>query len=266
MRIVSLCPSNTEIVHWLGLTDHLVGVDDFSDYPPEVRELPRVGSDLLVRMEAVEDLQPDIVLASLSVPGMERNVAALQARGLPYIVLNPTDLEGVYESILTAGRALGSEDRALSEVARLRARAAAVAEEARRRREALGLGEERLLAVFWEWWPRPLISPGRHSWVNDQLRLVGARNVFEDLDATSARVEPEAAAAREPDAVCLCWCGLLERKMTPEAVLGRPGWDRLEAVRRGRVFCLPEAYYGRPGPRLVEGAERLVELFYPSAT
>ncbi|HYG59594.1 MAG TPA: ABC transporter substrate-binding protein, partial [Symbiobacteriaceae bacterium] len=72
-RLVSLCPSNTEIVHALGLTDWLVGVDDWSDFPSAVTELPRVGPDLSVDIDRVAALQPDLVLASLSVPGMEKN-------------------------------------------------------------------------------------------------------------------------------------------------------------------------------------------------
>ncbi len=89
MRLVSLCPSNTEIACGLGLGPQLVGVDDWSDWPPEVAGKPRVGSDLTADLDRVAALSPDLVLASLSVPGMERNVAGLAARNLPHIVLDP---------------------------------------------------------------------------------------------------------------------------------------------------------------------------------
>ncbi|MDV2583580.1 ABC transporter substrate-binding protein, partial [Alkalibacillus haloalkaliphilus] len=70
MRVVSLCPSNTEIIEYLGLTHLLVGVDDYSDWPPAIGELPRLGPDLSINIDLVEQLQPDMVLSSLSVPGM----------------------------------------------------------------------------------------------------------------------------------------------------------------------------------------------------
>ncbi|MDX1612036.1 MAG: ABC transporter substrate-binding protein, partial [Candidatus Thermoplasmatota archaeon] len=86
-RIVSLAPSNTELVAFLGLADHLVGVDDWSDWPPSVLHLPQVGPDLQIDMDAVVELDPDLVLASLSVPGMEPVVEALAATGLDHLVL-----------------------------------------------------------------------------------------------------------------------------------------------------------------------------------
>ena len=88
-RIVSLCPSNTEILFALGLVESIVGVDSHSDYPTQVKELPRVGPDLRINMEKVKALEPDLVVASLTVPGMERNIQALEKTKLPYIILNP---------------------------------------------------------------------------------------------------------------------------------------------------------------------------------
>src|SRR5881275_744503 len=83
VRVVSLCPSNTEVMEFLGLTHLLVGVDDFSDWPESIAGLPKLGPDLSINMDLVEELKPDIVLASLSVPGMEKNVKALAERGIP---------------------------------------------------------------------------------------------------------------------------------------------------------------------------------------
>src|SRR5437764_2367493 len=84
-RIVSIAPSNTEILHALGLGRRVVGVDRWSDYPPRVAHLPRVGSDLHVDVGAVVALQPDVVVASLHVPGMEDNLPVLEAAGLQYV-------------------------------------------------------------------------------------------------------------------------------------------------------------------------------------
>ncbi|EKP95703.1 cobalamin-binding protein [Thermaerobacter subterraneus] len=256
MRIVSLAPSNTEIAFALGLGEFVVGVDDHSDYPPEVARLPRVGPDLTVDIDRVAALEPDLVLASLSVPGMERNVEALQRRGLPHLVLNPQRWPEVLQSIQAVAAATGREERGRRLVRQLQARAAAV----RQRMARLAARRGRPWRLYLEWWPRPLITPGRRSWFTDMAEMAGGQNIFADLDRTSGVVEPEAVVARVPDVILLCWCGTLQGHMDPSRVAARPGWSRLEAVARGRVVPLPEALFGRPGPRLVEGLERLAGL------
>ncbi len=111
MRIVSLCPSNTELLVALGLWNDVVGVDDDSDWPPEVQSKPRVGRDLNIDVEKVSALKPDLVVASLSVPGMERNIEALEQQGLPYIVLNPQRIEEVADNFRFLGSACGIPER-----------------------------------------------------------------------------------------------------------------------------------------------------------
>ena len=99
MKLISICPSNTELVGYLGLTSSLIAVDNYSDWPEEVSSLPRLGSDLNIDMDKVEELQPDLVLASLSVPGMERNIEELEKRKIPYVIVpNPKSLTEVGET------------------------------------------------------------------------------------------------------------------------------------------------------------------------
>ena len=85
MKLVSICPSNTELLAYLGLIDQLVAVDDFSDWPRSINTLPRLGPDLSIDMDKLESYEPDLVLASLSVPGMEKNIAELEKRKIPHI-------------------------------------------------------------------------------------------------------------------------------------------------------------------------------------
>lgn len=109
MRLISICPSNTELVAYLGLVDQLVGVDDFSDLPIAVKNLPQLGPDLSINMDALEALRPDLVLASLSVPGMEKNIQALKERNIPHIVFNANSLDEIAQDLLTLGKVCNME-------------------------------------------------------------------------------------------------------------------------------------------------------------
>ncbi len=248
MRIVSLCPSNTEILFALGLGPQVVGVDDWSDWPEEVKELPRVGGDLNSDLDRVTALRPDLILASLSVPGMERNVEGLKERNLPYLVLDPHSLDEVLADLLTVGSVCG-----------VRARAEKVVEEAHRRIDAVRRrrAARRDVRIYWEWWPKPLIAAGRSSWVHQMSRIVGARNVFGDVDAPSRVVSDSEVIERDPEMLMICWCGTLQRLQEISRVTSRPGWDRVAGVISSRIHCVPEALFGRPSQRLLEGLEML---------
>lgn len=254
-RIVSLACSNTEILFALGLGSRVVGVDDWSDFPSEVGRLPRVGPELNIDMAKVAALTPDLILASLSVPGMERHIPVLERLGVPFLVLEPKGLDDVFKDIETVGEATGVAEAARRLNASLRSRIEAV--------WARVLGAASRPTLYWEWWPNPLISPGRHSWIVQMSDLVAADLLFKEVDATSVVVQESQVWDLDPDTLIICWCGTLQKVMDSAKVAGRPGWDRLQAVRAGRIHCLPEELYGRPGPRLVEGLERLAQVVHP---
>lgn len=255
-RLVSLAPSNTEILCALGLGACLVGVDDDSDYPAAITGLPRVGRDLRIDVDRVAALAPDLVVASLSVPGMERNIDALLARGLPFMILDPRGLPAVFDSIRQVGAVTGVAVEAARLVASLEQRVAAV------RTATATLPAAAIRAVYWEWWPRPPIAPGRQSWITDMLALAGGRNIFGSADAASLVVDDAAIRVANPAVAIASYCGA--RKLaSPARLAARPGWDRLAAVQTGQVYTVLEAPFGRPGPRLVEGLELLCGLLHP---
>lgn len=240
MRLASLTASNTEIAVALGLASHLVAVDAYSD-SPEVARVPRVGPDLGIDVAALAALRPDLVLSSLSVPGMERVVAAVEAAGLPQLVLDPTSFADVLRDIRTVGDTLGLSDRAHGVVAVLQGEV-----------DALRLTAPRVhpARVVVEWWPRPVIVAARDSWITSMLSDLGARNAFADAPARSVTVSHDDLRAARPDLIVVSWCGV--RKLRPEVVeargLGVP------------VACVPESALGRPGPRLIEGYRELARL------
>lgn len=268
MRIVSLACSNTEIVCALGCEHLLVGVDDHSDYPPEVVDpLPKVGPDLEIDVDKVAALEPDLVLATLTVPGHEKVVERLEAAGLPYIAPEPVSLEDVYRDIRDIGARLGVPERAEALVREMRAELGTGKGDgseahgegpARHRTEAED--DERRPTILIQWWPKPVITPGKQSWATDVIEAAGGRAVLAGENLKSRPMTDEEVAERAPDAVVLSWCGVHPSKYRPDVVLRNEAWRDLSFVKDERVFCIGEPYLGRPGPRLVEGVRRMREV------
>lgn len=248
MRIVSLTCSNTEIVCALGAADLLVAVDDHSDYPADVvARLPRVGPDLDIDVSKVKALAPDLVLASLTVPGHERVVAQLEAAGLPFIAPAPTRVEHVYRDVREIGDRLG--------------RSAAADALARSLEDELGVSSSPSgVKVLVEWWPKPIIVPGRDSWASDLIERAGGTSVLAHEAVKSRPITDEEACALDPDVIVIAWCGVPFDKYRPDIVYRRPAWQEITALRKQQVHCISEAYLGRPGPRLVEGLRALRDI------
>ena len=183
MKLVSICPSNTELLAYLGLIDQLVAVDDFSDWPASTLTLPRLGPDLSIDMDKLELFEPDLVLASLSVPGMEKNVEELVRRNIPHIVLDPQSLDDIAADLLTVGQACGIEEQALkiklefiTFIGEMKQRAATVATNPR---------------LYWEWWPKPVFTPGRINWLTEISTIAGGLNEFRDVELASVQTDLE---------------------------------------------------------------------------
>ncbi|GLC88221.1 cobalamin-binding protein [Lysinibacillus piscis] len=255
MRLISICPSNTELVAYLGLTEQLVGVDDFSDYPATVNALPQLGPDLAIDIDALEALQPDLVLASLSVPGMEKNIEALQARNIPHIIFNANSLKEIAQDLLTLGKACGVEQRAetvaaayLHCVAQLHSIAQTIAQKP---------------TIYWEWWPNPIFTPGQINWLTEISAIAGGQNAFQDVALASVQTDWEDVVQRNPDYLMMAWVGVAFERIKPAHLLKRPQADTLHAVKMKQLHVMEEWLYCRPSPRLLEGALKLAKLLHP---
>ncbi|MFB1082424.1 cobalamin-binding protein [Jeotgalibacillus sp. JSM ZJ347] len=255
MRIVSLCPSNTELVAYLGLTDSIVGVDDFSDWPEAVKELEQLGPDLSIDIDKVEALKPDLILSSLSVPGMEKNIQELDRRGLHHICFNPQSLEEIVQDLRTLGQAAGIPERA-EEVANAFQRVIDECKEA-------ASGVDISPSLYWEWWPKPVFTPGGINWLTEISRLAGGVNLFESVELASIQTDWADVHSRNPDVICMAWVGVQPRKVNPVILNKRPGWSELDAMKNGKVHVLEEALYCRPSPRLLEGLIKLGRILHP---
>lgn len=281
MRIVSLLPSATEIVCDLGLGDDLVGVTHECDHPPFVAGLPKVTRtliphdagnrhiDALVRerlktrralytldLPTLERLAPDLIVTQAlcdvcAVAEAEVTAAACSLPGRPRVInLEPVSLEDVLDTVRAVGRAAGVSDRGEAVVSDLRRRIDAVA--ARSERVA-----DRPRVVLLEWLDPPF-SCGH--WSPELVRLAGGDEVIGRAGRPSRTVTWEEVVAARPDVLAVACCGFsLERTLVDvPGLTGRPGWADLPAVRAGRVYVTDgNAYFSRPGPRLVDSLEIL---------
>jgi iron complex transport system substrate-binding protein len=258
MRIVSTTCSNTEIVCALGCEKFLVGVDNHSDYPVEiVSRLPRVGPDLQVDAEVISSLQPDLVLASLTVPGHEKVIDALKNAGLPYWASAPESLEAVYNDIENIAQQLGVVGRGTQLINEMRQQLKPV--------EHDGV---KIPSIAVQWWPKPPIIAARKSWVHDLIELAGGRNALEAVDEISLPLEFDQFSELNPDIIVISWCGVKEDKYRPSVISDNLNLSSVSAVRNQRIVPISEAYLGRPSVRLVEGYKLLkaaVEKFHQEA-
>lgn len=251
MRIISICPSNTELLAFLDAEHLLVGIDDYSDWPKEITALPRLGPDLSIRMDELEALKPDLVLASLSVPGMEKNVDELVRRKIPHLVLDPQTLEEIGQDLLKVANACGID------ATTVHSEYLAVIEDIKNR----GAQAATRPSLYWEWWPKPVFTPGNINWLTEISHITGARNLFDDIDSANIQTDWDDVFKRQPDYILLAWVGILTAKVKPELVKKRPGWNEMKAI--DQIHVMEEELYCRPSPRLIEGAIRLGKLIHP---
>jgi iron complex transport system substrate-binding protein len=254
MRVVSLCPSNTEIMEYLGLTDLLVGVDNYSDWPEAIANLPKLGPDLSINMDLVEELNPDLVLASLSVPGMEKNVEALKQRGIPHVVLNPQNLQEIEQDLIKTAEALGMPERGMEAAKKFRTRLETVKQKSAK--------VQNKPVLYWEWWPKPVFTPGKFNWLTEISEAAGAVNAFSDVELASVQTVWEDVLRRKPDYICLAWVGIRREKIQKSVVTKRPGYEKLNYPNDDRILILEEELFCRPSPRLLDGLEKLHALLH----
>lgn len=248
-RIISLAPSNTEILFALGLADRVVGVDDYSDFPPEAKGKERVGSFAKTSIEKVVSLGPDLILATEI--HLKTVVPELERRGLTVILLQPKRLEGVLDSIRLVGNVTGREREASSLAAELEGRIDRVA-------SRVALARERP-RVFFELSPE-LHSVGPGSFVDDMLTKAGGENIASDSLTQWPQLSQEVLLLKDPQVILLSDHPAGEN---PERVRSRPGWQGVSAVAGGLIFTINPDLANRPGPRAVEGLEEIARALHP---
>jgi iron complex transport system substrate-binding protein len=254
-RVVSLAPSNTEILFAIGAGSQVVGRDEFSDYPAEAKDLASIGGGFGdYNYEAIVELQPDLVLAAeINTP---EQVQAVEDLGLTvYYLSNPTTLEEMYANLRRVGQMTGHEAEAAALAEELAARQAAVV-------ETIASAEARP-GVFYELDitdPGAPWTAGPGTFINTLIEMAGGHNVAADLQGQYVQISLEELLVRDPEIILL---GDAAYGVTPESVPQRAGWEKIAAVQEKRIYTFDDNLVSRPGPRLVDGLEALAAEIHP---
>ncbi|MGB7413431.1 MAG: cobalamin-binding protein [Thermosynechococcaceae cyanobacterium] len=286
LRIVSLIPSATEIVAALGLADCLVGRSHECDYPPSVRSLsvctaanldPQGTSreihdrveDLLqaalsiyrIDLEQLEQLRPTHIITqaqcdvcAVSLPDVEVAAAQLTHSSPKVISLQPRVLADVWQDIRQVATALNAD--AMPVLSALQARLKICQSRSYAERPTVACIE----------WTDPLMAAG--NWVPELVEIAGGENLLGQTGEHSPWLDWDTLVAANPDVMVLMPCGfnLEQTREAAQTLTHDPRWQKLSAVQQQRVFITDgNQYFNRPGPRLVDSAELLAEIFHPDS-
>src|SRR5579871_5369103 len=250
-RIICLTEETTETLYLLGQGHRVVGVSGYTVRPPEAREKPKVSAFINARFDKIEALVPDLVLAFSD---LQADLAAeLVRRGIAVVTFNQRSIAEILRMIRMLGGLVGCAADGERLADRLDAGLAAIRAES-----------ERLPTkprTFFEEWDEPLISG--IQWVEELVAIAGGTPIFPELsDARLAKdriVDPAEVARRDPEVILASWCG---KKMKKATIVGRPGWDRVSAVRTDRIYEIKSTYILQPGPAsLTDGVRQLHDIY-----
>ncbi|PFA62112.1 ABC transporter substrate-binding protein [Bacillus sp. AFS015802] len=253
-HIVSLIPSNTEILFELGLNKEIVGVSDFDNYPEEAADKEKIGG-MEFNVEKIVGLNPDLVLAHESTAkSAEEGLNQLRDAGLNvFIVHDAKSFEEVYGTINDIGTLVGKKDQAASIVSDMKSDLKSIQEKA-------GEVSEKK-RVYVEVSPSPdIYSTGKNTFIDQMLSMVNAENVMSDQEGW-VQVNQEAVISANPDVIITTYGYYSENPK--EQVMGREGWKDVSAVKNGEVYDVHSDLVTRTGPRLVEGVEEIAKSIYP---
>lgn len=288
VRIVSLIPAGTEILAALGLTDAIVGRSHECDYPPEIQNRPvctqaRLNSNapsgeihdkvnnLLqsalsiyeIKTDVLEQLQPTHIITqdqcdvcAVSLEDVEKAVATLTQSSPQIISLQPQVLNDIWTDIERVGKVFGVDSLRVLENLEARVKIC--------QQKIQGLALNELPTVACIEWTDPLMTAS--NWIPELVTLAGGQPLFSQAGQPSAQLDFGSLIATNPDVVIFMPCGfdLNRTRQEAELLAQRPEWEKLHAKEIGRVYITDgNAFFNRPGPRLVESVEILAEIVHP---
>ena len=248
-RIISLAPSNTEIIYALGAEDKLVAVTRYCDFPKEAQKKPRIGGWLDINDDLVKSFNPDLILTSTFV--QNKITSRYKKSKMNVVALMPTTLNGVFDSIEKIGKLVGKE------------------KEANKLIESMKTDMKKISAnlkffskprVYVEEWHKPPTISG--NWVPNLVKMAGGEYSLIKAGAHSKEVSSQEIQKYNPEIIVVSICGMSD-KVPIEWIAKRKGWEDLSAVIKKKIFVFDDSLLNRPGPRLTIGLKKLAEVIHP---
>ena len=255
-RIVTLVPSNTEIVFALEQGDKVVGVSDNDTYPEEVMDIEKVGG-MEFNVEIIISQEPDVVLAHESgVDAAQEAFQQLEDAGVEvFVVADATDIDTTYETIESIGQVVGATEEAEEVITEMKEGFAELEE------ITSAVAEENRQSVFFEISPSPdIFTAGQNTFLHELLRVINADNAAGNQDGWVA-MDPEAIVELNPNVIITTYGSYVEDPIGE--VTSRNGFEAIDAVANERIYDVDSDMVSRPGPRLVDGARGIAEAVYP---
>ncbi len=241
MRVISLAPSNTEILCALGLAHDIIATTIYCDYPKSMVKKPKVGSWIAIKQDYVASLKPDLIVTATVV--QEKIAERLQQSKLPVLHLDPRTIDGIYRSILAIGQATGTEAKATQLIASMK-------DELENHKNKLPKRQR----VYIEEWHRPPFASG--NWVPELVFYAGGQYGLVSPGILSRTVTTKEVQQYDPQVIFLSICGFHD-KLPTDIVRRRKGWENLSAVKHNQVYVLDDTVLNRPGPRIVNAVSTL---------
>lgn len=246
-RAVSLAPNLTEITFVVGAGERLVGVTSYCDYPSEAQEIQKIGDTLTPNIENIIALKPQIILVSTA-SQMENFTRTLDAQNIAYFVTNPNSLDDIYKTIYQIGEIFGENERANQTVDKMKRRVADV--ETR-------TTSSTSVKVFVQIDKNSLYTIGKDSFITDLINRAGGESLTKDLTTAYPKISKETALALNPERIILSES---ENNREPNEV-----FVNSPAVKNGKVFTVNADLLSRPGPRIVDGLEKIARALHPES-
>ena len=252
-KIVSLSPAMTEIVFTLGAAQDLVGVTTFCNYPEQAKKIYKIGDFSNPSLERIVGLKPDLVIVNL--PEQMRIKRQLEKLNINIFISSPRTLDDIYNEIIEIGRILKKEQAADSLVNYMKMHISRVYKPVLpvpKYIEGNAVEGSSKKRIYIELSPKPLVTVGAPSFLNELLEMAGAENIFADLVKDYPVVPQEEVIKRNPDIIIV---------LHPEKITDRLGWRKITAIKNNAVYTtLNQDHLMRPGPRLVIGFKELKEI------
>lgn len=247
-RIVSLSPASTEILFAVGAENQIVAVSDFSDYPPQAQNLPKVGGfdGKTLSLEKILSFNPDFVY--LTNVMHNHLIPHFESLNIDYYLSDANSFEQVKNEILQIAKITGHTSTGENLVKEIDSAINKIN------------SQNQLLqkpTVYWEVWNSPYMSVGKSSFINDLIKTAGGINIFQEIAQAYPTVSEETIVAKNPQIIIIPQ----NSGITVDSVKNRKGWSQIDAVKNDKIFIVDDNLLTRSGARIGESAEYLANLF-----